>query len=284
MTISSDRDRASDGRKSSIITMTPIATPIGSTRTAPRSETSRAASTAPIAIADRDHALQHRRLRQVEAQRARRPVDDDELQRRARRPRTASSSRARSARAGRVHRERDAVRELANEVERIHARRCGGRRRCRGMNQLKIAATTIDAHDHGDRRRRRQYRSACRSAESRSSAASPTTFGLISTPPSSAPRMIEVDRRALDPAVGDRRADRGGRSSVRMPYFAGEYAAAPKPTIAYAASGCIAEQHHRAADDLHGVGEQHHAALRHRIGERADRAARARRRRRRRIA
>jgi hypothetical protein len=31
---------------------------------------------------------------------------------------------------------------------------------------------------------------------------------------------------------------RAGSSSVRMPYFAGEYAAAPSPTTAYASSGC----------------------------------------------
>ena len=30
----------------------------------------------------------------------------------------------------------------------------------------------------------------------------------------------------------------GGSSSVRMPYLAGEYAAAPRPTTAYASSGC----------------------------------------------
>ena len=30
-----------------------------------------------------------------------------------------------------------------------------------------------------------------------------------------------------------------GNSSVRMPYFAGEYAAAPSPTIAYDSSGCM---------------------------------------------
>jgi len=29
-----------------------------------------------------------------------------------------------------------------------------------------------------------------------------------------------------------------GSSSVRMPYFAGEYAAAPSPTIEYDSSGC----------------------------------------------
>ncbi len=64
----------------------PIAAPIGSTPTEPRSDTRRAASTAPSGDAEGDHALQHGRLRQIEAEGMRRPVDDDELERRARTP------------------------------------------------------------------------------------------------------------------------------------------------------------------------------------------------------
>ena len=51
------------------------------------------------------------------------------------------------------------------------------------------------------------------------------TRGVISAPPSSTPMMIE-------PKVAPSIQPLAMTSSVRMPYFAGEYAAAPNPTIA----------------------------------------------------
>ena len=62
------------------------------------------------------------------------------------------------------------------------------------------------------------------------------TGPLISAPPISTPRMIDT---TVVPSIQPLATTscRGGRSSVRMPYFAGEYAAAPRPTIAYATSG-----------------------------------------------
>ena len=57
------------------------------------------------------------------------------------------------------------------------------------------------------------------------------TRGPISRPPISTPRMIEP---TVVPSIQPLAMTSccGGRSSVRMPYFAGEYAAAPKPTTA----------------------------------------------------
>ena len=53
--------------------------------------------------------------------------------------------------------------------------------------------------------------------------------GLMSAPPSTVPRMIEPTVvPSIQPLAATSRS--GGSSSVRMPYFAGEYAAAPKPT------------------------------------------------------
>ena len=59
--------------------------------------------------------------------------------------------------------------------------------------------------------------------------------GLISAPPSTVPRMIDA---TVSPSIQPLAATSfsGGSSSVRIPYFAGEYAAAPNPTTAYAAS------------------------------------------------
>src|SRR5260363_238103 len=57
-----------------------------------------------------------------------------------------------------------------------------------------------------------------------------TTRGRISQPPSAVPRMIEP---TVVPSIQPFAITSfsGGNSSVRMPYLAGEYAAAPKPTI-----------------------------------------------------
>src|SRR5260363_132179 len=54
--------------------------------------------------------------------------------------------------------------------------------------------------------------------------------GRISQPPSAVPRMIEP---TVVPSIQPFAITSfsGGNSSVRMPYLAGEYAAAPKPTI-----------------------------------------------------
>lgn len=63
------------------------------------------------------------------------------------------------------------------------------------------------------------------------------TFGETSTPPATKPRMIEA---TVSPSIQPlaMTSFSGGSSSVRMPYLAGEYAAAPSPTTAYASSGC----------------------------------------------
>jgi hypothetical protein len=56
-------------------------------------------------------------------------------------------------------------------------------------------------------------------------------FGLMSAPPTSTPRMIEA---TVVPSIQPLATTSccGGSSSVRIPYLAGEYAAAPKPTTA----------------------------------------------------
>ena len=59
----------------------------------------------------------------------------------------------------------------------------------------------------------------------------------MSAPPITVPRMIEPTVvPSIQPFAATSRS--GGSSSVRMPYFAGEYAAAPNPTMPYASSGC----------------------------------------------
>ena len=51
------------------------------------------------------------------------------------------------------------------------------------------------------------------------------------------PRMIDITvRPSIQPLAST--SFSGGSSSVRMPYLAGEYTAAPKPTTAYDSSGC----------------------------------------------
>ena len=59
----------------------------------------------------------------------------------------------------------------------------------------------------------------------------------ISWPPSAMPRMIDM---IVSPSIQPLALTscEFGKSSVRMPYLAGEYAAAPSPTIAYDSSGC----------------------------------------------
>ena len=54
---------------------------------------------------------------------------------------------------------------------------------------------------------------------------------LIKTPPKTVPAIMEP---TVNPSIQPFAATSfsGGRSSVRMPYLAGEYAAAPKPTMA----------------------------------------------------
>ena len=63
------------------------------------------------------------------------------------------------------------------------------------------------------------------------------TTGPTSWPPSTTPRMIEAIVSPSIQPLALTSCD-GGSSSVRMPYLAGEYAAAPRPTSAYASSGC----------------------------------------------
>ena len=74
-------------------------------------------------------------------------------------------------------------------------------------------------------------------------------LGLISTPPSSTPRMIDP---TVVPSIQPLAMTSccGGRSSVRIPYFAGEYAAAPKPDDRVGKQRVHGEQHHEAADHL----------------------------------
>ena len=57
------------------------------------------------------------------------------------------------------------------------------------------------------------------------------TVSLTSAPPRTVPRMIEP---TVSPSIQPFAATScsGGSSSVRMPYLAGEYAAAPRPTTA----------------------------------------------------
>ena len=56
------------------------------------------------------------------------------------------------------------------------------------------------------------------------------TFGLISMPPTTVPRMMDS---TVSPSIQPLPLTNwsGGSNSVRMPYLAGEYIAAPMPTI-----------------------------------------------------
>ena len=57
------------------------------------------------------------------------------------------------------------------------------------------------------------------------------TAWLTNCPPSNTPRMMDaMVRPSIQPLALTNWEE--GSSSVRMPYFAGEYAAAPKPTMA----------------------------------------------------
>jgi hypothetical protein len=119
------------------MTTRPIAMPIGSTRTESRSVTSGGGHGADR-DAERDHALQVGRLRQVEAEVARGPVDHDELQRRAGAP-EQRRRRERDLAELVAPQQVDAVRELADQRERVAARRAVVDAGV-GMNQLNVAA------------------------------------------------------------------------------------------------------------------------------------------------
>src|SRR5665811_1511292 len=62
--------------------------------------------------------------------------------------------------------------------------------------------------------------------------------GPTSWPPSKTPRIMEaIVKPSIQPlALTNCEA---GNNSVRMPYLAGEYAAAPKPTMAYDIKGWL---------------------------------------------
>src|SRR6266571_2385249 len=78
-------------------------------------------------------------------------------------------------------------------------------------------------------------------------------LGLMSAPPSTVPRLIEATvRPSIQPLAST--SFSGGSSSVRIPYFAGEFDVA-------------GEEQQRAPGDLDGVGDEHHAALGDRVGE-----------------
>ncbi len=56
-------------------------------------------------------------------------------------------------------------------------------------------------------------------------------LALTRAPPSTVPKMIDITvRPSIQPFAAT--SFSGGSSSVRMPYLAGEYTAAPKPTTA----------------------------------------------------
>jgi hypothetical protein len=57
------------------------------------------------------------------------------------------------------------------------------------------------------------------------------TFTLRSWPPSMTPKMMDAMVKPSIHPLALTSWD-GGKSSVKMPYLAGEYAAAPKPTTA----------------------------------------------------
>ncbi len=75
-------------------------------------------------------------------------------------------------------------------------------------------------------------RSMPKSMTGKSNASSTSEMcGATSCPPSSTPRMMEA---IVSPSIQPLACTscEAGRSSVRMPYLAGEYAAAPSPTTA----------------------------------------------------
>ena len=78
-----------------------------------------------------------------------------------------------------------------------------------------------------------------------------------------------ADGGAFDPAVGDdelmRRQELGQDAVLRRRIRGGA-----EPDDRVGQQRMHVEQHQRAAEDLDRVGDQHHATLRHRIGERAD--------------
>ena len=95
------------------------------------------------------------------------------------------------------------------------------------------------------------------------------TASLISAPPSSVPRMMEPTVRPFDPAVGDHQL------GVRQVFgedavFRRRVGGGAQADHAVGDERMHAEQHHRAADDLDGVGDEHHMALGQGIGEGAD--------------
>ena len=217
--------------------------------------------------ADRDDADQRRGLRRRVAERRRGPGEHDHAQ------------VARDAPEQRRRRQRDlaelvvpqarvAVREVAHQQ--AHAVRdsgCSGAS-VRGMRRLNSAATT--------------YRQTITAIAASGAVAMPVSnIGRsnasswreitwpTSWPPSSDAEDDRQDRQALDPAV---RLD-----ELRVRQQLGQDAVLGRRVRGRAEADdrvgdqrMAAEQHHQAADDLDRVRDEHHRALRHRVGEGAD--------------
>ena len=95
------------------------------------------------------------------------------------------------------------------------------------------------------------------------------TRGPISAPPGQDAQDDRGDRRALDPAIRDdelmRRQELG-----QDPVLGRRIGGGAEAHDGVGGERVHEDQHQHAADDLDAVGDQHHLALRHRIGERAD--------------
>ena len=213
-----------------------------------------------------DDALQHRRLRQVEAERPRRPVDQDELQRRARTP-EQRRRRERHLAELVAPQQRHAMRELADQVERVAADApvvdAGVR-----DEPVEDCRDDVEEHDHADRRLGNGLDSRVddRHVESEQER---RDAGADQRPAGEHAEDDRRDRRALDPAVGDDellRRQKLGEDPVLGRRVGGRAEADDRVR----GERMQREQHQQAPRDLDAVGDQHDLALRHRIGERAD--------------
>jgi hypothetical protein len=197
---------------------------------------------------------------------ARGPVDHDELKRRAGPP------EQRRRREGDLPQpitpqQRDAVRELADQVERVLARHAVVDARV-GNVPVEDRGDQIDAHDHCDRgvgrrvdrqvdhreieaeKRRRNARRDQRAAEHE--AEDDGAHGGSFHPSVRNDQLLRRQQLGED-AVLRRRVGRGAEAHHRV-----------------GQQRMHVGEHHRATDDLDRVRDQHHVPLRHRIGECAD--------------
>ena len=221
--------------------------------------------------------LQYGRLRQGVAERDRGPLDHDELQRRARAPeqrRRGERYLSQLVAPEQLH----AVRKLVDQEQRVLARRAVVHA---GVGNIKIedCRDRVEHHDDQDRSFGRAVDPGFDIREV-DCEQSPRNRLADQHAAEQGPEYDRRDRQALDPAVGDDQPvvrQVLGEDAVLGRRISG--GAEPDDAVGHEHRDVKGlsrlrqprgYEHQQAAYDFHQVGDEHHPALGHRVGERAD--------------